>query len=390
MNCQYIKENETHEKYILDRLNESDKNKYLYHLKKCDACHEEFEKQRSFIFSIREIGKREMKSDIAIQVQELKSRKTVFDWDMILKVAAIFFFLVITPGLVYYYQTVEPPKTAELIDIDEYNQITVAEKERSTEVVQLKTVEKKIPKSESEELLPPAPRTRSSAKSTVDNRLAKTLSNAGGSTGKKLKKNEVRLENESVPLAEKSIPKSPQPVDKDIPNIEYFSKPLHQKTDEKSLDEMNDLMGKSADATRAKIQTESYSENQIQSASIKKHKYKKDGFRVQKQEQLLQFENNGKIIHVIMEIHSQELEEDKESLFPITFPVQIQQKDSLALHMKWFVNSKFINVNNQDISLTLAKKNIAYIALFEKIFYEINLLRKKTEAVLVNYSSLQN
>lgn len=119
MDCKYIKQNDIHEKYLLNKLNNNEKAEYLSHLSSCDICKNTLENEKEIIHSVRHFSKIEMKSEISRQVAEIKSREKDVSWDMILKVAAIFFFLVITPGLVYYYQSVEPPKISELNNFDE-------------------------------------------------------------------------------------------------------------------------------------------------------------------------------------------------------------------------------------------------------------------------------
>ena len=119
MDCKFINQNDIHERYLLDRLTESEKSEYLTHLNSCESCKNKLDSEKELLSSVRHFGKSEMKSEISRQVAEIKSKKQNISWDMILKVAAIFFFLVITPGLVYYYQSVEPPQISELYDFDE-------------------------------------------------------------------------------------------------------------------------------------------------------------------------------------------------------------------------------------------------------------------------------
>ena len=119
MDCKFINQNDIHERYLLDRLTESEKAEYLSHLNACESCKSKLESEKELIGSVRHFGKKEIKSEIAKQVTAIKSKKKDVSWDMILKVAAIFFFLVITPGLVYYYKSVEPPQISELYNFDE-------------------------------------------------------------------------------------------------------------------------------------------------------------------------------------------------------------------------------------------------------------------------------
>ena len=143
MNCEYIHQYNIHEKYLLDRLIKPEIEDYLNHIKECKKCSDDLEKQRLTIVSIREIGKREMKGEITGQVLKLKKEKTLIDWDMIYKIAAVFFFIVITPGLVYYYFTFESPQLSPemtnaeglVSESEKINNVTLKEEIDSEDIV---------------------------------------------------------------------------------------------------------------------------------------------------------------------------------------------------------------------------------------------------------------
>ena len=53
MNCAYILQNEIHEKYLLDKLTESEKQEYKNHLQNCPTCSEALENERLLIAGIQ-------------------------------------------------------------------------------------------------------------------------------------------------------------------------------------------------------------------------------------------------------------------------------------------------------------------------------------------------
>lgn len=114
MDCQYIQQNDFAEKYLREELAESERTAYEEHLQQCAACRKELERQRLLIDGLREIGRAEMKQEIRRQVAERRGAGSGIDWGLLLKVAAVLLFVVITPGVIYYYQFVLPPQPESL------------------------------------------------------------------------------------------------------------------------------------------------------------------------------------------------------------------------------------------------------------------------------------
>jgi len=109
MNCAYILQNEIHEKYLLNKLTESEKHEYKKHLQKCHPCSESLEKERLLIAGIQATAKQNMKDEIKAQVEQLRSERVKVDWALMYKAAAVLVVLVLLPGVSWYYLHIESP-----------------------------------------------------------------------------------------------------------------------------------------------------------------------------------------------------------------------------------------------------------------------------------------
>ncbi|MEJ2056182.1 MAG: zf-HC2 domain-containing protein, partial [Calditrichaceae bacterium] len=105
MDCNYILQNDIHEKYLKNELGPEEESDYLAHLKTCTVCRQALENEKIFLEGIRHAGHAEMKREIESQVAKLKSTHSGADWTLVFKVAAVLFFLVIMPGTLYFYNT---------------------------------------------------------------------------------------------------------------------------------------------------------------------------------------------------------------------------------------------------------------------------------------------
>ena len=112
MNCAYILQNEIHEKYLLGRLSENEKQEYKKHLQNCPSCREALENERLLIAGIQATAKQNMKDEIKAQVAQLKAERVTVDWALMYKAAAVLLVLVMLPGLTWYYLHIESPVEA--------------------------------------------------------------------------------------------------------------------------------------------------------------------------------------------------------------------------------------------------------------------------------------
>jgi len=384
MDCKYIEQNDFHEKYLLDRLGENEKAEYLSHLNSCKTCKNRLDSEKEIIGSVRHFGKSEMKSEIAKQVAEIKSREKNISWDMILKVAAIFFFLVITPGLVYYYQSVEPPKISELYNFDESMN---------------KKGEMEIVKDEKEEINDILVDNR---ESESNDNISDVLGSAGGkgagasvqSVGmaKPVKKSAERIEikEELAAADEKELtmeqPASPATVSS-LSELDKFKKPdfisvtgpktnrakvlSRKKIDTKSHSYFNETKSEKMSTATGQAIDESKSEDHssatIENIDITKLDYKID-------DQII-------IVNLIP------LSENSNFYFqlaiPDSFPVLIKKTDKVDLEMDWYVNSAFKKINSEDISLNISDKNHFFINIPDNNIYKIDINSDTTKAVLL-------
>lgn len=106
MDIKYIRDNDIHEKYILNQLSDEEKQDYEEFLKSNAQARAEMEQERQLISGIRAAGKKTLRKEIMEQVQELHSPKT--DWSLLYKAAAILFILVLVPAIIYYHNNIVP------------------------------------------------------------------------------------------------------------------------------------------------------------------------------------------------------------------------------------------------------------------------------------------
>lgn len=98
----YIRENDIHEKYILNQLEEQEKQAYEAYLESNPEAREELEQTRKIVEGVRAAGTAKMRKEIAEQVEAIHDSKT--DWSMLYKVAAVLFIFVLLPAIIYYHQ----------------------------------------------------------------------------------------------------------------------------------------------------------------------------------------------------------------------------------------------------------------------------------------------
>ena len=100
MDIKYIRENEIHEKYILNQLDEKEKIEYETFLESSSQAREELEQAKKLIAGIRANGTSHMRKEIEEQVADLRHPKT--DWSIMYKAAAVLFIFVLLPAIFYY------------------------------------------------------------------------------------------------------------------------------------------------------------------------------------------------------------------------------------------------------------------------------------------------
>jgi hypothetical protein len=147
MNCEYILQNEIHEKYLKGLLTDDQKAQYESHLKSCESCRNAFENEKVLFEGIQYTGREAMKLEIERQVEKLREEQTETDWTLIFKVAAVLFFLVIMPGTLYFLNTDLFTKKAEMAPIGKVDSMTgieMEETESASEIAKLEEMEEPV------------------------------------------------------------------------------------------------------------------------------------------------------------------------------------------------------------------------------------------------------
>jgi hypothetical protein len=147
MDCEYILQNEIHEKYLKGLLTDDQKAEYESHLKSCESCRKAFENEKVLFEGIQYSGRAAMKLEIERQVEKLREEQSETDWTLIFKVAAVLFFLVIMPGTLYFLNTDLFTKKAEMAPIGKVDSMTgieMEETESASEIAQLEEMEEPV------------------------------------------------------------------------------------------------------------------------------------------------------------------------------------------------------------------------------------------------------
>jgi hypothetical protein len=116
MACDYMLREDFYELYLMNRLNPDEKAAFENHLKSCSDCRQKLEAERELIGGIRNEAKREMKLEIQRQAEIYREQKHNTDWTLVVKVAAVVFFLVIMPGMLYLINSEYRTKQVQEID----------------------------------------------------------------------------------------------------------------------------------------------------------------------------------------------------------------------------------------------------------------------------------
>jgi hypothetical protein len=394
MDCKFINQNDIHERYLLDRLDETEKSEYLTHLNSCDSCKSKMNSEKETQDSIRHFGKSEMKSEIAKQVSELKKKEKSISWDMILKVAAIFFFLVITPALVFYYQSIEIPKISEMTDFDNLlNKEIVKENEIiKGEKVEYKIEEISDSKGKKNENISDIIKTEeygNSAAGAAAERASKSISISNSVA----KSPQI---DEDINIIDKSEVNAPQAIEQPfasvpqskIPSLKNFQKPVKVTLTDNALDVSGDMKNRrmttaSYSNISDKTQDEPYTEDEItiagkeKSGQISKKKLSENRIDI------LDFILNNKKITVNLMPLDNEPETYLQESFPDSFQVIKKKNENVDLIMDWFFNSPNRKIIPKNISLYLTEKDLLYVNILNEIFYKIDLQSDTTVAKLI-------
>jgi hypothetical protein len=352
-----------------------EKELYLKHLKSWENCQKELEKQQLLIGGIREIGRMEMKREIQKQIALQRSQVDRMNWGIVLKIAAVVFFLVIAPGMIYYYQNMAPSYES---DGEKARDVMV-----ETESSVLETAEPVTDRSKAAELDETGSIERGDTKpaepASVDQEKKREK------VDKSLKEVDMLVDNrvdarqrESEALRDKTALTAPDDADyaaeieeegREAPSVSMMSKVAVGSAGEGSV---SGIYRYEADLTAAKMGRRSYFEEVQKNIG-------KDSETIQSQQ--LNFKSQEKIIMIDMQI-SDGLELEEDGQMPVQFPVEVTLKDSVNLNMLWQVNDQLFQVNPTEIIINMEEKQQLKVAVQKQFIYNIELNKQKTQAIL--------
>ncbi len=378
MDCNFIEKNEIHEKYLLHKLSDEEKSEYEQHIRDCDRCRKELERQRLIIGGIRKMGHEEMKLEIKRQVEEYRKQTTGANWTLILKTAAVILFLVLTPGMIYYYQYYAPlekqkqtlrnsqaeGRAEEIGKISTRGIGSLAEKEIVSEPGAMEDKESveddaspvtiAIPKDKTlpEKTTKPEPAMEQELSEVRDFRARSNMEKLDLSRKKiepPLSQSGASTSDELLPQAGEgqAIPGKGSVPDK-IFRYNMTSAPKSQTRDDMS----RSLFSQTNEAGTAS------NLRQLQYSSL----------------------NNN--INVTLENFPVTLEKRDSSDFPDQFPVNILKKNRTEIDMIWQVNPSLFNINPNEIQFQLPDSNTLQFYIQKKYTYQIDMKSKNTQAIL--------
>lgn len=408
MDCQYIRQNDIHEKYLLNRLADAEKRAYEKHITECDACRQQLERQREIISGIRNIGRLEMKRAIRTQVEEIKAQQKSHNWQMILKAAAVVFIIALIPAAIYFFRTDSGQPLSELPKAQQWE----AENERVTEE-----------RLEESQQIAPTPRSAvrepshspqmadESAPAERESPVRKRTPSASESAaaGKPAAGETIASEPRSLMDAAEAIPEreiaSKSAMDvadsilaEEIPDTELAEMqppPLLAHIDEHELDQIL-TSGIKYQYVPTPYQKPAQFETQEMPAFRKLDapppletapEYRNEqrgvlgeGFPAP-QRATFKADHKTILIHYIPSRQPQEM--DKDANLPKWFEVRVTYQDSLYLNMIWKVNRELLSYQPSEMEVVMKDRTVL-VLLPEEQIYRIELNSDSSRAILLN------
>lgn len=116
MTCEYIRDNDVIERYLLGLLDDADRVALEKHLRSCPDCFAEYEEERHLAAAVRKHGRARLKATLREDLQRSRESASKTDWTVYYKIAAMLFILVLLPGIVYYNLNMEPINKIPTVD----------------------------------------------------------------------------------------------------------------------------------------------------------------------------------------------------------------------------------------------------------------------------------
>jgi len=403
MKCQDILQTELHEKYILDQLDGSEKEKYESHLKECKDCQAELKTQRVLISGIRQAGLAEMKNEIKRQVEISELNHPGMTWGRLSKIAAVLFIFVLSPGVIIYLSKSNPelvPTAEQEIENapeDIPYSVTEAATEgrrdiMSTEMMQdadLKVL--KIPKQKD-----------TGGKKIVKKNESPKL-DALKLTFDETKKAKITTEMDKQEMQIRVESAQPQmALQEEVSTFKNEKEDAVLKSNFAATPKESQPKGQIDDLDKAKREAHrfagDYRENRVYvyealEIGLKKKsqsRQRKTFLGMQSTEQMvsdLRFISNGQVILIHLRTSADEtarevLARTADVRPPKSLAVEIITQDSLTLEMNWLVGSEFFKMNPEEIKVEILNEQIMRITIENKYIYETALSKNTNTAIL--------
>ncbi len=374
MDCNFILQNEIHEKYLLNYLSDVDKVKFEQHLQDCKDCQKRLQGERNFIAGIQNIGREELKSEIRHQTEILESKKFVPDWGLITKVAAVLVFVVFTTQIIYETQ-IDVPE--QLIPILEVEQKSTTEGFDSTEAAVNFQVLTEEPNRED---VPTSQDSEESKQTKPSSANTKALSKK--STEKRSLQTEQKDENKKP--GAKSLATQPDKL-ATIPikgDDQISGERENQDSTLGYITSPSPSLAKKSEFLNQEISKEKFSftplrKNSRSSMNLYKTIRLEEDFAHDHLKDLrLQDKQKSILAHLVLE----ESRDTKE--FPNSFKVAILMQDTQQLEMIFYVPSSLFEFDSNGIQANFSQDQTLDV-FFKEIKYRIDLSQNLTQAVLV-------
>ncbi len=362
MKCQFINNDDFFEDYILERLDEAEKQAFKGHLSECKVCSKKLAQQEKILIGIREVGRAEMKAEIKNQAELASSEK--FNWSAVTRIAALAFIFILTPTMYYVYKNQVQPESAPLAAQESLSELMTAESDFADELGSL-PVEKEV----SEE-------TKKNRPTTASNILGKS-------------ENQLRLNS---PKSNQQAPqlKLRKRISKEDSRTEQTA---IQSLDNKAGIDMHSLEEAESDATDDDLSF--VLENEVLPVSLgsmprddrledRDSKIEINSFLEKKDEstifsKIISLNDREVGFQLVIEPH---IQTGIESKWPDEFPISVTRPDSNRIVLKGELPAQIIS--KDDFSARGISKNEIEIQFGEKTIYRIRIDRAASKAIRID------
>jgi hypothetical protein len=366
MACLYNNDLEVYEKYILNQLPDNEKTKFEAHLSSCKICQNRLEKEKWLQANLREIGKREMKSEIRKQVNLKRAEKKLTDWGMVMRVAAIILFVVLTPGIIYYYQYLAPPTVEHEVQQDK-----IVESEETI------TPQAGLYQDEDRADLQVMPEKPPLAELKKIEQIGEREASARTKEGEIAQSKEIPAEDarqvgdekleKSRPLKDATYSENLSAVATETEEIEKFAGKVEPAA---AMADDGAVFRYESDQSAVKGKNENLDFFQSRSVSESQVNQKTWLFRKSSQE-----------ITIQLQLVDENRDEDKE--FPKKIPAQVTLQDSFRMMIECQVTPELYKLDPDSITLYQPNSQILQIQLPRQVIYQIDLTQKSQEAIQI-------